>query len=91
MREFNGTVYADDPTAVPSVIVVKPRHGRWLDLTFSSGRHGQFDMAPLLGKGVFRSLRRREVFDSVSLVGGAPTWLDGSVDLDPEYLLDSLQ
>ncbi|MDR1118923.1 MAG: DUF2442 domain-containing protein [Bifidobacteriaceae bacterium] len=91
MREFDGMVYSDDAEPVPRVASVEPFGGRWLNLTFATGQRGRFDMAPLLGKGVFRALQTRQVFDSVALLNGAPTWLGGEVDLDPEYLLDSLQ
>lgn len=59
-----------------------------LAVTFNNGTGGIADLADFIEEGlVFAPLKNNEVFKNVELLyGGVTTWLDGSLDLAPEYL-----
>ena len=67
-----------------SIIKVKPLDNYKLELTFSNGKEGIFDVAPYLDKGIFKELRNPSMFKSVRL-SDYPTieWANGA-DLCPD-------
>ncbi len=84
----DGIAYGEDEYI--EVISVKPMSDYHLHVTFSNGKSGVVDMRPMLEKGVFQRIKDTAVFNSVQL-NGAPTWLNGEVDISPDYLWMHLQ
>jgi len=70
---------------IPKVTHVRPLPGYCLELRFSDGQSRVFDMQPYLDHGVFRDLRRPEVFNSVHVSFDTVEWINGA-DLCPEVL-----
>lgn len=64
---------------------VKPLPNYLLLLTFENGEERYFDVTPLLGTGVFSSLRDQSLFETVFVKYDTIEWPNG-VDLDPEIL-----
>lgn len=59
-----------------------------LSLLFDNGTQGIADLKDLPQTGsVFEPLKDKEIFKDVRLqYGGVATWLDGTLDIAPEYL-----
>ncbi|MGE4502613.1 MAG: DUF2442 domain-containing protein [Thiomicrospira sp.] len=60
-----------------------------LALSFSDDSEGMVDLGPFLqqeNRKVFQPLRDVSVFKAFKLEYGTLTWLNGTVDLAPEYL-----
>jgi hypothetical protein len=58
-----------------------------LTLTFNNGSVKVFDCMPLIERyKVFAPLRNEAVFANFALDGWTVTWLDGQIDIAPEYL-----
>jgi len=70
---------------IARVIQVRPLPDYRLELRFDDGQHRIFDMQPYLDYGVFRELRRPEVFNSVRVSFDTVEWSNGA-DLCPETL-----
>ncbi len=71
----------------PRVIKVNPEPDYVLDLWFENGERRRFDMKPYLDYEVFRALKDREVFDSVSMFLGSVAWSNNSdLSYDTLYL-----
>ena len=74
----------------PRVKAVKPNPDYALILTFANGEVRVFDVKPYFGKGIFRELRDRSLFNSVKPFLGSIQWRNGQ-DLCPDTLyLDSV-
>lgn len=60
-----------------------------LELDFNDGRRVVFDCQPLINQyKLFAPLRDKDVFAHFALDGWTVTWLDGTVDIAPEYLYE---
>lgn len=60
-----------------------------LELTFNDGKRSIVDCLPLIDKyKLFAPLREKSVFDNFSLDGWTVTWLNGTIDIAPEYLYE---
>ena len=71
------------------VISAKGLSGYRLLLTFNDGCQRIFDFEPLFEQyPVFASLRDKSVFNRFDLDGWTVTWLQGSIDIAPEYLYE---
>ncbi|MDR2913110.1 MAG: DUF2442 domain-containing protein [Alistipes sp.] len=71
----------------PIVIKVQPEPDYMLDLWFANGERRRFDMKPYLDYEVFRELKDRKVFDSVSTFLGSVAWSnDSDLSYDTLYL-----
>ena len=71
------------------VVVARALDGYRLHLTFNDGSQRIFDCLPLIEKyQLFAPLRDKEVFNCVSLDGWTVCWLDGTIDIAPEYLYE---
>jgi hypothetical protein len=86
MYEKNGIVYAETPLL--SVKRVRPLPDHRLLLLFSNGEERIADCSSLLDGLVFSDLKSEEQFAQVYLEHGVPTWLDGAVDIAPEWLYE---
>ena len=61
--------------------------GHKLELTFNDGSVKIFDCTPLIERyKIFEPLKNESVFENFSLDGWTVTWLDGQIDIAPEYL-----
>jgi hypothetical protein len=69
----------------PRVSAVKPGKNFTLELSFSNGEKGVFDMKPLLGTGLFTELNDQAIFNSVRIFLGSVQWQNG-LDLCPDRL-----
>lgn len=77
--------YAGVPGGEVRVIEVVPLVGGMLLVTFSSGEKKLFDTTTLEG-GAFRPLRDESVFGTATVTHGFISWLDGEIDIAPEYV-----
>lgn len=59
--------------------------GYTLELRFSDGRHGTYDMSPYLEKPMYRPLRSPAVFALARVEDGTVVW-PGDIDVSPERL-----
>ncbi len=60
-----------------------------LELTFNDGSIKTFDCTPLIERYKhFEPLRDKSVFENFALDGWTVTWLNGSIDIAPEYLFE---
>ncbi len=71
----------------PRVTNVKPAQDYTLHLWFENGEEGIYDMKPWLDKGIFRSLRDPEVFNSVHPFLGTIQW-NNEADLCPDTVYE---
>ena len=61
-----------------------------LELTFNDGYCCIFDCASLISKyKIYAPLRDKNVFSHFSLDGWTVTWLDGSIDIAPEFFYEN--
>lgn len=61
-------------------------------LTFNDSARGAFDFADLVKEDkLFAKLEDQSVFKSFALDGWTLTWLDGRVDIAPEYLYEHFE
>lgn len=61
-----------------------------LRLTFNDGCRKLYDFTPLLdgSNPVFLPLKDRAVFSNLKLDGWTVTWMNGTVDIAPEFLYE---
>jgi hypothetical protein len=78
--------YAGDPEELIKVVGIRPMNDHLLWLRFSTGEERVFDMGSMLEFSAFAPLKDHELFRSVYLDYGVPTWLNGKIDLAPETL-----
>lgn len=64
---------------------VKPQDNYCLLLTFEDGKVKSFDMKPYLNLGIFKELKDKKVFDTVSVSFGSVIW-QNEADFDPRVL-----
>lgn len=85
----NGMCYADDMVPVLKIIDAKSRGGYLLDVFFSNGDHRLFDGSKLLAGEVFMPLADEKVFNNYRLDYETLTWLNGEVDVAPEFVYEN--
>lgn len=85
----NGMCYADDRSPVLKIIAAKSCGGHTLDILFSNGDHRIFDGRKLLAGEVFAPLEDEKVFNDYRLDYETLTWLDGAVDVAPEFVYEN--
>ena len=75
----------------PRVVAVKPGKDYTLQLSFTNGETGVFDVKPLLNIGLFTELTNHAIFNSVRPFHGTVQWQNG-LDLCPDTLyIDSVK
>ncbi|MDR0908856.1 MAG: DUF2442 domain-containing protein [Spirochaetaceae bacterium] len=88
----NDIAYAGTPETykpIVNAIEVKPLDNYRLWFHFSDDSFKIYDCASLINEGrVFTPLKDKNVFDKVYLVGGAPTWCNGTIDIAPETIYE---
>lgn len=70
------------------IIRVKVLEDYNLELTFDNNVIKVKDMKPHLNKGVFKKLKKQEVFNSVKISFGTISW-DGDIDMCADYLYET--
>ena len=75
----------------PRVCTVNPGLDFTLELSFTNGETGVFDVKPYLGTGLFKELTDPALFNSVKPFLGSIQWQNG-LDLCPDTLyIDSVK
>ena len=69
----------------PRATNVKPEQNFNLLITFSNGEVKRFDVKSYLGKGLFKELQDKSLFNSVRPFIGSIQWANG-IDLCPDTL-----
>ncbi len=70
------------------IIEVKPLENYKLELTFDNQEIKIKDMKPYLNKGVFKTLKDRNIFNSVKISFDTISWND-DIDLCADYLYET--
>ena len=87
MYELDGICYAGVPSENPRVLEATPLRGGMLLVTFTSGEKRLFDTTRVSGPA-FKPLRDGSAQDTVRVEHGFVSWLDGEIDLAPEYVYE---
>ena len=82
----DGIAYAGDIQPAVKVSGIRPMEGFLLWIRFSTGEAKVFDFKPLLDSPAFAPLKDDAVFRDVYIDHGVAVWMDGDVDISPEYL-----
>lgn len=86
MYIVNGIAYAGEKTIILHVIGVRALNDFCLWVRFNNNEVKIFDFKPLLKTPAFASLADPDIFNSVYIDYGIPTWNDGKIDIAPEML-----
>lgn len=86
MYAKNGIVYAGNDQKILHVNKAVPHGDYGLTLFFDDGSIRDFDGKKLLDAELFAPLRDPAVFHDFTIDHGVLTWLDGALDVAPEYL-----
>jgi hypothetical protein len=89
MYIVDGIAYAGEKTPAVKVSGVRPLENHRLWVRFSTGEAKIFDFAPLLDQPAFSPLQDMEVFRDVYIDYGVPLWMEGEIDISPQYLYDN--
>jgi hypothetical protein len=84
----DGIAYAGEIEPLLKVVGIKSLNEYTLWLRFSNHEERLYDVRPLLEYPVFAPLKDLETFKEVYLDYGAPTWLNGTIDIAPESLYE---
>lgn len=87
MYEIDGVCYAGVPSDSPRVVEATPLVGGMLLVAFASGERRLFDTTAVSGPA-FAPLRDGSAQTTVRVEHGFVSWLDGSIDLAPEYVYE---
>ena len=82
----DGIAYAGEMQPAVKVSGVRPMDDFLLWVRFSTGEAKVFDFKPLLDSPAFAPLKDDAVFRGVYIDYGVAVWMDGDVDISPEYL-----
>ena len=82
----DGIAYAGEQMPEIEVTGVRPQNGYRLWLRFNNGETRLFDFTGLLSEPAFTPLADEKVFADVYLDYGMPVWMNGEIDIAPEYL-----
>ena len=86
MFEVDGIVYGSESVKDMKVTHVKDVGDYILLATFSTGETRLVDCTELFALPAFARIASKDAFETLSIVDGALTWLDGAVDIAPEGL-----
>ena len=78
-------VLADSTSSECKIIKAEALDGMILIVTFSNNEERLFD-ASLLKVEVFEPLKNHEILNSFKVEYDTITWLNGSIDIAPEYI-----
>lgn len=89
MYEVNGIVYAGTPKPILKVIYAEYVGNHMLRVAFNTGEVVDVDFSNGFAGEAFRPLQDVETLKRFEIQRGVLTWLDGEIDVAPEYLLDA--
>ena len=82
----NGIAYAGEPKIALKVCGIRPLPNYRLWVRFNTGVAKIVDFRPLLNSPAFVPLKDEKQFREVYIDYGVPVWLDGDIDIAPDYL-----
>ncbi len=88
MYEVDGIVYAGDPKPITKVIYAEHRGGHMIRVAFNTGEVVDVNFSYGFDGPAFAPLKETNVLKRFEIQRGVLTWLDGEIDVAPEYLLD---
>lgn len=88
MYVVDGIAYAGEQTPAIKVCGVRPMEDHKLWVRFNTGEAKIFDFGPMLKEPAFFPLANQEIFAGVYIDYGVTVWLDGEIDISPQYLYD---
>jgi len=86
MNIVDNIAYAKEQENQISVTSIRAMDDYKLWIRFLTGEEKVFDFKPLLDKGVFSTLKNKEIFEGVYIDLGVPVWCNGEIDIAPERL-----
>ena len=86
MYIIDGIAYAGEMEKPIKLVSVRPMEEYNLWLRFSNDEIRMFDVKPLLKFPAFQRLMDKDIFNSVYIDSGIPTWCDGEIDYCPDTL-----
>lgn len=87
MYIINDICYAGEPKEGIEITDIKMCKDHTMLVTFSTGETRLFDSSTLIGP-VFEPLKNIDVLKNIKIEHGIPTWLDGTIDVAPEYIYE---
>ena len=84
----NGIAYADEQSKPIKISGVRPMNDFILWIRFNNGETKTCDFKDLLKTPAFAPLNDKNVFNSVYIDYGITVWMDGNIDIAPEYLYE---
>ena len=88
MIERDGWCYPDDPQPMLQIVAADRLGDYRLMVTFNDGAKRIFDGHSLLNGPVFAPLADEKVFNDYALDYETLTWLNGEVDIAPEFVYE---
>ncbi len=88
MYIIDGIAYAGETVKPIKVSGVRPMDDYKLWLRFSNGEARIVDFKPLLKAPAFAPLKDKDIFKEVYIDYGVPVWMDGEIDIGPDYLYE---
>lgn len=88
MYEVDGIVYAGDPKLITKVIYAQYQGGHVIRIALNTGEVVDVDFSHGFDGPAFAPLKKENELKRFEIQRGVLTWLDGEVDVAPEYLLD---
>ena len=88
MIERDGWCYPDDPQPMLQIVAADRLGDYRLMVTFNDGEKRIFDGHSLLKGPVFAPLADEKVFNDYALDYETLTWLNGEVDIAPEFVYE---
>ena len=85
----DGIAYAGEISPRIEVCGIRALDNYILWMRFNNGEINTFDFQPLLHEPAFIPLSDIDTFKDVYLDYGIPTWLEGDIDLSPDYLYEN--
>ena len=85
----NGIAYAGEQKPMLKIIGIRPLPEYRLWVRFNTDEAKIFDFKPLLGEACYQPLNNTEVFSKVYIDYGCPVWMDGDIDIAPEFLYEN--
>lgn len=89
MYIIDDIAYAGEKKPRIKVCGVRPMDNYKLWLRFTTGEEKIYDFTEMLEYPAFTLLKDKARFNAVYIDFGAPTWEDGNIDIDPEYLYEN--
>ena len=82
----DGIAYAQTKDDDIFVTAVKPLPDWMMVVTFRSGEKRLFDASVLFSYPAFRALENNDIFMSPKIDHGVITWMNGDIDIAPEFV-----